>query len=128
MRSRFTAYQAGNVEYVQRSWHSSTRPLSLILEEGVEWLSLDILDTQAGRDGDAMGVVEFIAHYLVAGKANSLHERSQFLRESLDGAASEWRYVDGVTPKTIQRQPLKTGRNAPCPCGSGKKFKRCCGR
>ena len=31
-------------------------------------------------------------------------------------------------PKTAQRKSKKVGRNAPCPCGSGKKYKKCCGR
>jgi len=30
--------------------------------------------------------------------------------------------------KTVQRTTKKVGRNAPCPCGSGKKYKKCCGR
>jgi preprotein translocase subunit SecA len=29
--------------------------------------------------------------------------------------------------KPVQRQEIKVGRNEPCPCGSGKKFKKCCG-
>ncbi|GAF75123.1 unnamed protein product, partial [marine sediment metagenome] len=29
---------------------------------------------------------------------------------------------------TIIRGQPKVGRNDPCPCGSGKKFKKCCGR
>jgi preprotein translocase subunit SecA len=29
--------------------------------------------------------------------------------------------------KTVRRQGEKVGRNVPCPCGSGKKYKRCCG-
>jgi preprotein translocase subunit SecA len=29
--------------------------------------------------------------------------------------------------KPVQRKETKVGRNAPCPCGSGKKFKKCCG-
>ena len=33
-----------------------------------------------------------------------------------------------VTPATIRRQGKKVGRNDPCPCGSGKKYKNCCGR
>ena len=33
-----------------------------------------------------------------------------------------------VTPATIKRQGKKVGRNDPCPCGSGKKYKNCCGR
>jgi len=30
--------------------------------------------------------------------------------------------------KTVRRQADKVGRNAPCPCGSGKKYKKCCGK
>jgi preprotein translocase subunit SecA len=30
-------------------------------------------------------------------------------------------------PKTVKRSEPKTGRNDPCPCGSGKKYKKCCG-
>ena len=33
-----------------------------------------------------------------------------------------------VAPATIKRQGKKVGRNDPCPCGSGKKYKNCCGR
>ena len=50
-------------------------------------------------------------------------------REKLPGAVAEifrfwlaWRSV-----RTIRREQAKIGRNEPCPCGSGKKFKRCCG-
>ena len=31
-------------------------------------------------------------------------------------------------PKTVKRQAAKVGRNDPCPCGSGKKYKKCCGK
>jgi uncharacterized protein YecA (UPF0149 family) len=34
----------------------------------------------------------------------------------------------GEAPKPVQRKSGKTGRNDPCPCGSGKKFKKCCGK
>lgn len=34
---------------------------------------------------------------------------------------------DGAQPVTIRRKEKKIGRNAPCPCGSGKKYKKCCG-
>ncbi|MYB18811.1 MAG: hypothetical protein F4Y16_07475, partial [Holophagales bacterium] len=30
-------------------------------------------------------------------------------------------------PRTVVRPGAKVGRNAPCPCGSGKKYKKCCG-
>jgi hypothetical protein len=31
-------------------------------------------------------------------------------------------------PEPVRRETPKTGRNAPCPCGSGKKYKKCCGK
>jgi len=31
-------------------------------------------------------------------------------------------------PRTMRRDAPKVGRNAPCPCGSGKKYKQCCGK
>jgi preprotein translocase subunit SecA len=34
----------------------------------------------------------------------------------------------GEKPETVKRDGKKIGRNAPCPCGSGKKYKKCCGR
>jgi preprotein translocase subunit SecA len=33
-----------------------------------------------------------------------------------------------IKPETVRRQGKKVGRNEPCPCGSGKKYKQCCGR
>ena len=52
------------------------------------------------------------------------HERAQF--ERIEGI---WYFSDGVpvTPKQFIRQQPKVGRNDPCPCGSGKKFKHCHG-
>lgn len=34
----------------------------------------------------------------------------------------------GESPQPAQRPQKKVGRNAPCPCGSGKKYKKCCGK
>ena len=36
--------------------------------------------------------------------------------------------VGPVKPTTVRRTQPKIGRNDPCPCGSGKKYKNCCGR
>jgi preprotein translocase subunit SecA len=44
------------------------------------------------------------------------------------GALSEAQEDTGDSAvKTVRRQGVKVGRNAPCPCGSGKKYKKCCG-
>ncbi|MBR6014599.1 MAG: SEC-C domain-containing protein, partial [Firmicutes bacterium] len=41
----------------------------------------------------------------------------------------EWRFIDGKmdTGEPYRREEPKIGRNDPCPCGSGKKYKKCCG-
>ncbi|HLC16396.1 MAG TPA: PBPRA1643 family SWIM/SEC-C metal-binding motif protein [Thermodesulfovibrionia bacterium] len=33
-----------------------------------------------------------------------------------------------LNPQAPKRQEKKAGRNDPCPCGSGKKYKQCCGK
>jgi len=70
-------------------------------------------------------VVEFRALYTANGEFCNHHERSVFRRENGD-----WRFVDGdfVAEKPIEREEPKVGRNDPCPCGSGKKYKKCCGK
>lgn len=88
-------------------------------------MGLEIVETEGGADSDQEGVVEFIATYKDRSLVRRHHERSQFLRH--DG---QWYFVDGemVAPETEVHQSPKVGRNDPCPCGSGKKFKKCCGK
>lgn len=93
MRSRFAAFRDGDVAWLTASWHPSTRPAELTLDEGVRWRALQIVDTVAGAAGDDTGVVEFRAGYVADGEAGVLHERSRFVRE--DG---RWFYVDGDFP------------------------------
>jgi len=86
---------------------------------------LEILDAKDGQPGDREGDVEFIVRYREKQVMQTLHERSKFVWKN-----NRWYYVDGETvrSKPLVRQSPRTGRNEPCPCGSGKKFKRCCGR
>lgn len=90
MRSRYTAFALGDVEYLRRSWHPSTRPARLDLDDDVRWLRLDIIARTAGGPFDAEGVVEFEAIHRTAAGRGVLHECSRFLRE--DG---RWYYLDG---------------------------------
>jgi len=121
MRSRYVAYLLKDESYVLRTWHRSTRPDSLELAGGPNWRSLDIRSS-AGDAGADSAAVEFVARYVAGGRAGSLHEVSRFVREE-----GQWFYLDGeVRPDPAPR--AKVGRNASCPCGSGRKFKRCCGR
>lgn len=91
MRSRYCAYTRRDAAYLSRTWHPSTRPTVLELEdEGLRWLGLKILKCTAGGAGDDSGTVEFVARYKVGGKAGRMHEVSRFVRE---GGA--WYYLDG---------------------------------
>ena len=129
MRSRYSAYVGNAIDYLgdtldpdhRDDWdRDATRRWS----EGAEWLGLEIVSTDAGQPGDDQGWVEFVATFKEDDKVQRHHERSRFGWR--DG---RWYYVDGVVPKpqTKRHQGPKVGRNDPCPCGSGKKYKKCCG-
>lgn len=90
MRSRFSAFALGDQRYLMASWHPRTRPKTLDLDDDIRWRRLQIVDTDAGGETDADGVVEFRAQYERGGKRHILHERSRFSR--VKGA---WVYVDG---------------------------------
>jgi SEC-C motif domain protein len=126
MRSRYSAYVMGDISYVLKTWHSSTRPPGIDPETTPNWCSLEIIHTERGQVGDDEGIVEFSAKALSQKKTFELHETSRFVKE--DG---QWLYVSGEVGGDSQvtgRETDKVGRNSPCPCGSGRKFKKCCGR
>ena len=121
MRSRYHAFVVKDASYLLRTWHPSTRPRALDFDgDTTTWLKLEVLETISGGKCDTRGIVEFKAYFDSGTGREILHERSSFLKE--DGA---WFYVDGEMPQ--QSSVMKPSRNKPCPCGSGKKYKRCCG-
>lgn len=88
MRSRYSAYVLGRVDYLLATWHPSTRPAQLVLEPGLRWLGLQL---RSHRVLDAEHAeVDFVARSKLGGRAHRLQERSRFLRQ--DG---RWWYVDG---------------------------------
>jgi SEC-C motif-containing protein len=88
MRSRYSAFALGRVEYLLSSWHASTRPAELTLEPGVKWLGLDVKHHCLIDDTHAE--VEFVARSRVGGRGQRLHEISRFVREG-----GRWFYVNG---------------------------------
>ncbi len=125
MRARYSAFVVGDEAFLQNSWHPSTRP-SRVLDNNTDithWSGLKVMGCNAGGENDTDGTVEFIARFEVHNQAGQLHEVSTFRRE--DG---HWYYVDGESKKTQTARSDKIGRNQPCPCGSGKKYKKCCGK
>lgn len=122
MRSRYTAYALANEKYILNTWHSSQRPPALEFEASVEWQGLKVLMTSPVKGNEAF--VEFIAGFSNKGNKGQMHEKSRFIRES-----GVWFYVDGEQIESnTQHSLVKPGRNDPCYCGSGRKFKKCCGK
>jgi len=134
MRSRYAAYVENDIEYLEKTLLPRKRGAFSALEvvgwnADVDWKSLEILALEKGEAGDDEGVVEFRAAFDKDGEASEIHERSLFKKK-----AGVWYYVEGAHPdeakeETAEAAPKtpKVGRNEPCPCGSGKKYKRCCG-
>lgn len=89
MRSRFSAFALGLAPYLRASWHPSTRPGEVELDD-TTWRRLQIVDTVAGGPDDDDGIVEFRASFRGADGAGLLHERSRFAREG-----GRWFYLDG---------------------------------
>lgn len=116
MRSRYSAFVLDLTDYLLATWHPSTRPSSLEADAATVWKRLEVLES--GVEGEG-GWVHFRATFHVGRRWSVLEEASRFVRE-----AGHWFYLDG-TP-VVHR--LKPGRNTPCPCGSGRKFKACCGQ
>lgn len=91
MRSRFSAYVLGKVDYLLFSWHPETRPNELELGgDRLKWVSLSIIDTEQGTENDNEGIVRFSARYKVGGRAAVLSEESHFVRVN-----GQWKYFDG---------------------------------
>lgn len=119
MRSRYSAFVLKDADYLIKTWHPSCHAAAFRqdIEKGfaqTEWHGLTVYAHEAGATPDE-GYVSFVARFSEQGKPGAIIERSRFLKEN-----GQWYYIDGTRPLF--------GRNDPCPCGSGKKFKKCCGQ
>jgi SEC-C motif domain protein len=130
MRSRYSAYTLARIDYITETHDPKTRhehdpEQARAWAEGSEWLGLEVLATEGGGPDDAEGSVEFLARYRVEEVEQEHRERSSFVKRG-----GVWYFSDGrvLGPKTVRLDKPKVGRNDPCPCGSGKKYKKCCGR
>ena len=130
MRARYSSYVTGDIDFLKDSATQAVQEefdeaSSRAWSKAADWHGLEIIRTEAGQAGDETGVVEFRALYTANGEFCNHHEVSQFVREEGD-----WKFADGelVGEKPVVRESPKVGRNDPCPCGSGKKYKKCCGK
>jgi SEC-C motif-containing protein len=107
MRSRYEAFVNLDGEYLAAT---TTQNVSTDMSgyANIEWLKLDVIDAHDNE-------VEFKAYYREDGMIKLLHERSKFIKKE-----GRWLYESGVIYNS------KIERNEPCPCGSGRKYKKCC--
>lgn len=88
MRSRYSAFALGRLDYLRATWHPSTCPADLTLEPSLKWLGLAVRRVRS-IDADH-AEVEFVARSRLQGRGARLHEVSRFVREN-----GRWWYVDG---------------------------------
>lgn len=145
MRSRYTAFTLAKVDYLKNSLAPESqkdfdaKSTEKWAKEST-WKGLKIVSTKLGGPADKKGTVEFIASYDKDGEAIDHHEVAEFRKS----AGGKWLFVDGdshthkggeghdhaaghTSIQTVVREQPKIGRNDPCTCGSGKKYKKCCG-
>ena len=128
MRSRYTAFATQAIDHLRETLKPGTRgdfdeASVRQWSESAEWTGLDVVSASGGGENYTAGKIHFIARYSVKNTPQEFEEVGSF--EKIDDT---WYYVDGEvkghTP--YRRETPKVGRNEPCPCGSGKKFKKCC--
>jgi SEC-C motif-containing protein len=130
MRSRYSAYVTCNIDHLRRTLNDSGRndfdaDAARDWAESADWQELEVLSVDGGGPDDDDGVVEFVARYVVDEQLMEHHERASFSKK--DG---QWEFDEGrvIGCDPYRRDSPKVGRNEPCVCGSGKKYKKCCGR
>ena len=124
MRSRYTAYSLGKIDYIKNSMKG--KALMGFNEQDAEewaksvtWIKLEVL--KSSMTSDDIGFVEFVAHFSEQNQEKTIHELSEFHKEN-----NRWFYTNGIQRTELNKiSKLKISRNALCPCGSGKKFKNC---
>ena len=123
MRSRYTAYSIADVDYIKKTMQG--KPLLGFNETeakqwatSVQWMGLNVIKTHCNTSNEHIGFVEFIATYLQNDTIKTIHEVSEFHYKN-----NHWFYMGGE--QIAKRPQKKMSRNAPCPCGSQKKFKNC---
>jgi SEC-C motif domain protein len=129
MRARYTAFVRHDIDFIMNSISPARK--KEFDRKGIEdwsnntdWLGLEIIASEKGGPVDDKGQVEFIAKFREKEAEQKHHELASFIK--VNGA---WYFDDGRPPsnKPVKLDGPKIGRNDPCSCGSGKKFKKCHG-
>ena len=130
MRARYAAYALGEVDFILGSNDPDTgegvdRKSTEVWSRESKWLGFEVLDRSDGGADDETGTVDFVARYKLRGISVAHRERASFRKRE-----GKWVFVDGkdLAAPPARHEGPRVGRNDPCPCGSGKKHKKCCGK
>ena len=130
MRARYTSYATGRIDFIEKTHAPESRAdfdrkASEKWAKDSTWHGLQVVATKGGGEDDASGVVSFVASFSTGGDHYEHREIATFRKEG-----ATWFFVDGKSPKpdTYEKTGPDVGRNDPCHCGSGKKFKKCHGK
>ncbi len=125
MRSRYAAYFLKDIAYILATHDPATLQDNYkdieVWVNSIQWTGLEILTSEKGGVSDTIGTVHFKAFYSQEGKVECLQENSSFRK-----IEDQWMYVSGIHNAPIATSKNRIGRNDPCLCGSGKKYKKCC--
>ena len=110
------------IEYQHEGYDMFMDMIDRIKEETLEYL----YKVKAVKEEKVPGVFDVRHQQLVH------EEKSQFQSVKAGPAGEEAASYEGQLPEqkmaTYKREEPKVGRNDPCSCGSGKKYKKCCGK
>jgi SEC-C motif-containing protein len=128
MRARYSSYVGLQMDFIFESTHPDHRAGydhagTRSWAEQSTWQGLEIVGVTKGGEDDTVGEVEFIARYREKNVNQEHHERAQFTKKE-----SRWFFTEA---NMVKQKPIigsKVGRNDPCLCGSGLKYKKCCGK
>ncbi len=131
MRARYSAYVKKTIPFIAKTQTSEAYEQFDQAEaekraDSADWTGLKIIDTKKGGPQDDSRIVVFEAHYADKASGKDLIHKESSLFEKVNG---QWMFKEGVIAgaQAFKRLEPKVGRNDPCSCGSGKKFKKCCG-
>lgn len=131
MRARYSAYAKAQMDFLEKT-HLDGRGDRFDAGEALrwakesEWKGLQVREVKNGQEQDKSGIVTFTAFYKDKKSDKDLEHKEKAHFEKING---DWKFIDGNIEGAgpIKRLEPKIGRNDPCSCGSGKKFKKCCG-
>lgn len=127
LKKRYECFSTGKLDFIVESHHPESRD-QIELEAIKNWSTQSIWKGLEIHEETPKGKDKFFIRFTVKYERNfetTPHTEIAEFRQH----EGRWFYFDSEfpQPETVKRVAPKLGRNDPCSCGSGKKFKKCCG-